>query len=163
MERNSPRNEEVPADIFVLEKESAAYDLERFRKIQTPELLKTVENELRQSSKINHWIWFVFPQTEGLGRSRESHYYGIKSLDEAKAYLADPVLCGDLIYHARLVLNHKDSKTLKEIFGSLDALKFISSMTLFNAANPSETVFVEALNAFNGGNRDTATLRITRS
>ncbi|MDR3196054.1 MAG: DUF1810 domain-containing protein [Endomicrobium sp.] len=145
-ELNSPRKEE------------AASDLERFRKKQTPELLKKVENELRQGSKRSHWIWYIFPQAAGLGMSSESRYYGVKSLDEAKAYLADPVLGDKLIYNARLVLRHKGSKTLEEIFGYPDFLKFISSMTLFSAAKPSATVFVEVLNAFNDGNYDAETL-----
>jgi uncharacterized protein (DUF1810 family) len=138
-----------------------SHNLKRFIKAQTPEQLRVVENALRIGDKKSHWIWYIFPQIEGLGKSSKSHYYGIKSLDEAQAYLADPYLHGNLMRHTQLVLKHKGSKTLQKIFGTpLDAVKFISSMTLGNAADPSEIVFIEALNAFNGGKPCRETLRL---
>jgi uncharacterized protein (DUF1810 family) len=114
---------------------------------------------LQAGNKTGHWIWYIFPQFKGLGTSPQSLQYSIKSLDEAKAYLADSVLHNNLIHHTQLVLAHKDSKPLQTIFGtSLDAAKFISSMTLFNVAEQSEQLFVDALNYFNSGNRCQKTL-----
>jgi uncharacterized protein (DUF1810 family) len=140
---------------------SASFNLKRFHDVQTGELLGRVERELQAGNKTAHWIWYISPQLIGLGTSPQSLQYSIKSLDEAKAYLADSVLHNNLIHHTQLILAHKDSKPLQTIFGtSLDVAKFISSMTLFNAAEQSEQVFVDALNYFNSGNCCQKTLKL---
>lgn len=108
------------------------FDLERFVEAQEP-VYETVLAELRAGRKTTHWIWFVFPQAKGLGRSAMSERYGIASLDEARAYLAHPVLGPRLKECTRLVLSH-EGVPLEEILGELDAMKFRSSMQLFRAA-----------------------------
>ena len=122
---------------------SEAFDLERF--ITAQETMHAVAlAELKAGCKRTHWMWFVFPQLRGLGLSRTSLFYGIASLDEARAYLADPVLGARLHACARAVLAH-EGRTAHAIFGSPDDLKLRSSMTLFDRAdghaeNPYRTV-----------------------
>ena len=108
------------------------FDLRRFVAAQDP-VYETVLRELRAGRKTTHWIWFIFPQAKGLGRSPTSEYYGIASLDEARAYLAHPVLGPRLKECADLVLSHA-GVPLEDILGALDAMKFRSSMSLFQAA-----------------------------
>lgn len=108
---------------------------------------ETALKEMIAGEKRNHWIWYVFPQIKGLGHSPNSHLYGIKDLDEAKAYLAHPVLGTRLREITNVVLIHAD-KDIHAIMGSgLDAMKFKSSMTLFDAASP-EDIFGKALEVF---------------
>ncbi|HZZ61676.1 MAG TPA: DUF1810 domain-containing protein [Roseiarcus sp.] len=135
-----------------------SYDLERFVSAQRP-LYPRVLRELRASAKESHWMWFVFPQIAGLGRSPTSVRYAIASLDEAKAYLAHPVLGSRLRECARLVLE-TEGRTARDIFGSVDEMKFRSSVTLFMKAAPDETLFAECLQKFFGGEADPATLDI---
>ena len=101
-------------------------------------------------------MWFVFPQLIGLGRSEIARFYGIKSLHEARAYLAHPVLGTRLRVAARAVLCHPD-RTADAILGSLDAMKLRSSMTLFHRAAPWDPVFTEVLDRLYGGRADKAT------
>jgi uncharacterized protein (DUF1810 family) len=108
------------------------FDLERFVEAQAP-VYETVLRELRAGRKTTHWTWFIFPQAKGLGRSAMSERYGIGSLDEARAYLAHPVLGPRLRECTELVLAH-EGVPLEEILGALDAMKFRSSMELFRAA-----------------------------
>lgn len=108
------------------------FDLERFVDAQAP-VYEQVLRELRAGRKTTHWIWFIFPQAKGLGRSAMSLRYSIASLDEARAYLAHPVLGSRLAECTELVLSHR-GVSLEEIFGDLDAMKFRSSMQLFCAA-----------------------------
>ena len=117
--------------------------------------------EMSQGSKRNHWIWYIFPQVAGLGHSDMSRQYAIHSLDEARAYLQHPVLGTRLREITRTVCTHTD-KSAQDIFGSLDAMKFRSSMTLFDQAEP-DSVFAEALCLFFGSEPDTHTLRILQS
>jgi len=122
------------------------FDLERFIKAQEP-VFERVRTELRAGQKQSHWMWFVFPQLRGLGASPTSVYYGIGSIDEARAYLAHPILGPRLREVTQLVLDAKD-RTLADIFGSPDDIKFRSSMTLFaRAAAPDGGVFQTALDA----------------
>ena len=115
--------------------------------------------EMIAGEKRNHWIWYVFPQIKGLGHSPNSHLYGVKDLDEAKAYLAHPVLGARLREITNVVLTHAD-KDIHTIMGSgLDAMKFKSSMTLFDAASPGD-IFDKALEVFFEGKRDKRTLEI---
>jgi uncharacterized protein (DUF1810 family) len=112
--------------------------------------------ELRAGRKRSHWMWFVFPQLAGLGRSETARFYAIASLAEARAWLAHDLLGPRLIECTRAVLAHRDSSA-EAIFGPVDAMKFRSSMTLFEAAGAREP-FGEALHLFFGGVRDPVTL-----
>lgn len=121
--------------------------------------------EIRSGRKTSHWIWFIFPQIRGLGRSPMAENYGIASIDEARAYLAHPVLRERLIEISRALLRHaKDgllskAKSAEEILGYIDALKVRSSMTLFDIVEP-DTIFKEVLDAFYNSERDEMTLNI---
>jgi uncharacterized protein (DUF1810 family) len=132
-----------------------AYDLDRFLLAQD-HVFDRVLAELRSGRKTGHWIWFIFPQIAGLGSSEMSRYYAISSLDEARAYLADPVLGARLRESASVVLAIRD-RSAEQIFGSLDAMKVRSSMTLFHRAAPDEPVFAQMLDRFYGGVPDRAT------
>ena len=119
--------------------------------------------ELRRGRKRSHWMWFVFPQLAGLGRSEMASRYAISSLGEAQAYLAHPLLGARLRECTEAALAHR-GRSAEAIFGPVDALKFRSSMTLFEAAAEDPAPFAEALQAFYGGQRDSATLeRLARS
>jgi uncharacterized protein (DUF1810 family) len=110
------------------------FNLQRFVDAQTP-VYETVLRELRAGRKTTHWIWFIFPQASGLGRSAMSARYAIGSQDEARAYLTHPVLAPRLRECVALVRTHEaEGVRLEEIFGELDAMKFRSSMELFTAA-----------------------------
>ena len=115
--------------------------------------------ELRAGAKASHWMWFVFPQIAGLGHSPTSQRYAISALDEARAYLAHPVLGPRLAEAAALATaaGRDGDRTADQIFGPVDALKLRSSMTLFHRADPSQPVFGQALNQFFGGITDPAT------
>ena len=132
-----------------------ADDLDRFLTAQRG-VYDGVLDELRRGRKTGHWIWFIFPQLDGLGRSEMSRYYGISSLDEARAYLADPVLGARLRECAGLLLA-SDARTAIEIFGGLDAMKVRSCMTLFHRAAPDDPVFRHVLDRFYAGVADEAT------
>ena len=116
--------------------------------------------EIQNGRKEGHWIWFIFPQMKGLGYSPMSQNYGITSLDEAHAYLAHPVLRSRLIEITEALLRHKD-KTAFEIFGTIDAIKVRSCMTLFDLVEP-DAIFAQVLDAFYNGERDDLTLQILK-
>ena len=136
-------------------------DLERFVEAQD-RIYAEVLRELAAGRKATHWMWFVFPQRRGLGRSATAQYYGIGSQDEAVAYLRHPVLGARLRECVDLVLA-VDGSTAHAIFGSPDDLKFRSSMTLFAAIAPSEPLFRRALEQYFGGEPDPATAELLRS
>ena len=121
-------------------------ELERFVEAQDP-VYERVLSELRRGRKDTHWMWFVFPQMRGLGHSPMAEKYGIASQEEAKAYLQHPVLGPRLRECTRLV-NEIEGKTIDEIFGYPDDLKFRSCMTLFASVTPDDAVFVEALRKY---------------
>ncbi len=131
-------------------------DLERFVAEQDREY-ETVLEELRRGRKTSHWIWFIFPQIAGLGRSSMSQQFAIDSLEEARSYLAHPVLGARLRECTRLVLAI-EGRTAEDIFGSIDAVKLRSSMTLFHRAAPDEPEFMLALDRYFGGLEDEATV-----
>ena len=131
------------------------YDLERFVAAQHG-VYAGVLDELRRGRKTGHWIWFIFPQVAGLGSSAMSQRYAISSLDEARAYLAHPVLGARLRECAGIVLATGE-RTATEIFGPLDAMKVRSCMTLFRRAAPDEPVFGHVLDHFYNGVADDAT------
>jgi uncharacterized protein (DUF1810 family) len=139
---------------------SARFDLERFVVAQE-RFYPAVTAELRAGRKRTHWIWFIFPQVDGLGHSAMAQRYAIRSREEAAAYLAHPVLGTRLIESTGLVLRHQN-KTASTIFGSPDHLKFRSSMTLFDALGTSD-IFRNALEQFHQGRPDDATLDVLSS
>jgi uncharacterized protein (DUF1810 family) len=132
------------------------FNLERFVKAQAP-VFDAALIELKAGQKRSHWIWFVFPQLRGLGQSAIAQFYGIGSLGEAAAYLAHPVLGSRLKLCTETVLA-VEGRSLHEIFGSPDDMKFGSSMTLFALA-PAEdgNVFRQALDRFCEGRLDART------
>jgi uncharacterized protein (DUF1810 family) len=134
-------------------------NLERFVTAQAP-VFETVLAELRAGRKRTHWMWFVFPQLSGLGRSSTARFYGISSPDEARAYLAHPILGSRLERCTRLVLE-RQSPSLRAIFGSPDDLKFRSCMTLFSlAADEPDNPFRQALDRWCSGQPDERTLAL---
>ena len=131
------------------------FDLHRFVSAQDP--VKTaVTRELAAGRKASHWMWFVFPQLRGLGRSAIAQRFGISGPAEARAYLAHPLLAPRLAACAAQVLALAE-RDPERIFGAVDAAKFRSSMTLFALAAPGESVFREALGALYGGAADPLT------
>ena len=136
------------------------FDLERFVAAQEGGYEGALR-ELRQGRKTGHWIWFIFPQLAGLGRSEMSRFYGIESLAEARAYLDHPVLGARLRECVGAVLA-TSGRTAEEIFGSLDAMKVRSSMTLFQRAAPEVPLFREMLDRFYAGFTDDATDTLLR-
>ena len=116
-------------------------------------------HELREGHKRTHWMWFVFPQIAGLGRSPTAQFYALASRAEAQAYLAHLVLGPRLAECTDAVLAWSGVRSAKTIFGDVDAAKFRSSMTLFEAAGETSDRFGKALEAFYQGQRDEATLR----
>jgi uncharacterized protein (DUF1810 family) len=130
-------------------------DLDRFLAAQQATYAGALA-ELRRERKTGHWIWFVFPQLDGLGRSEMSHRYGIVSLAEAQAYAAHPVLGARLRECAAALLAAR-ATSADHILGSIDAMKVRSSMTLFRRAAPDEPVFGQVLDRFYDGRPDPAT------
>lgn len=138
------------------------FDLERFVTAQAS-VLPAVLAELRAGRKGSHWMWFVFPQLRGLGRSAMATFYGITSLHEARAYLAHPVLGPRLDLCTRTALE-LESGSLHEIFGSPDDMKFQSCMTLFALATADPaSVFYKALDRWCAGTLDAPTLKLVEA
>jgi uncharacterized protein (DUF1810 family) len=119
--------------------------------------------ELRRGRKTSHWMWFVFPQLAGLGRSEMSRYYAITSLDEARAYLDHPVLGARLREYANVLLEVPAGRSAEDVFGSVDGVKLRSSMTLFHRAAPDDSLFVQVLDRYFAGVADPATDALLRS
>ena len=136
------------------------YGLDRFVAAQQPRY-GTALAELRAGSKRTHWMWFVFPQVRGLGRSSTSMHYAIGSLDEAKRYLAHPVLGARLAECAEALLA-VDGRSASQIFGFPDDLKLRSSMTLFAEAAGTGSVFERVLQKYYGNRKDARTLELLR-
>ena len=134
------------------------YDLTHFKQVQLLGYPRALA-EIRSGKKTSHWMWYIFPQLKGLGRSSLSAYYGIRDLGEARAYLADPVLGPRLaeICRALLVLDTDDAAA---VMGRPDDRKLRSSMTLFNAAADTPGVFQAVLDKYYQGRRDRRTLRM---
>ena len=114
-------------------------------------------DELRRGRKTSHWMWFVFPQIAGLGRSGMDRTYAIRSLDEARAYLAHPLL-GPRLREAAGVVARADAASAGELMGGIDALKLRSSMTLFGRADPAEPVFRAVVERWFDGVEDDLTV-----
>jgi uncharacterized protein (DUF1810 family) len=136
----------------------APFDLDRFLEAQDAGgTYDAALAELRAGRKTSHWMWFVFPQIEGLGRSPTARHYALSSLKEARAYLAHPLLGARLRESAAALLSH-DDRSAEAILGGVDALKLRSSMTLFARADPAEPLFAEVLDRFYDGEADPATV-----
>jgi uncharacterized protein (DUF1810 family) len=132
------------------------WEMQRFIDAQRP-LYERVLDELRAGQKRTHWMWFIFPQIEGLGHSAMAQKFAISSRDEAAAYLAHPLLGGRLCECTALV-NAIKARLAHEIFGHPDDLKFCSSMTLFAHATKKNDFFVTAIEKYFNGRFDEATL-----
>jgi uncharacterized protein (DUF1810 family) len=135
-------------------------NLDRFLTAQD-DMYDTALGELRAGRKQSHWIWFVFPQLAGLGSSPTAQHYAIKSLDEAKAYLAHPILGGRL-HESLKALQLLEPTSAEAVFGSLDAMKFRSSLTLFAEADGGDPIIEGALDRWFGGQKDETTLQLLR-
>jgi len=138
----------------------AQFDLQRFVDAQEP-IYEQVRAELTAGAKSSHWLWFVFPQLVGLGRSAMAVRYDLASLDEASAYWHHAILGARLKECVELVLAVK-GKTAFQIFGTPDDLKFRSSMTVFNRAVPDEQLFRRALAKFFDGREDARTVELLK-
>ena len=134
------------------------FNLERFVEAQAP-VFEEVLDELRAGEKRSHWIWFIFPQIKGLGRSPMAELYAIASLAEAQAYARHPLLGPRLDECTRLV-NEVEGRTIHQILGNPDNLKFRSSMTLFARAAPANPLFQQALDKYFAGQPDSLTLQL---
>jgi uncharacterized protein (DUF1810 family) len=134
------------------------HDLNRFVDAQDGIIERALE-EIRAGSKQSHWMWFIFPQLAGLGRSSTAQLYGIKSRAEAEAYLAHPLLGARLRQCVEALLPWAGRCSAEQIFGSIDALKLRSSLTLFDHIDP-DALFGEALTGFFAGKPDERTLAL---
>jgi uncharacterized protein (DUF1810 family) len=133
------------------------HDLKRFVEAQEPVYQEVLE-ELRAGKKRSHWIWFIFPQIAGLGNSPTAQRYAIVSIDEALAYLGHPIL-GARLRECTAIVNQIEGRTVSEIFGWPDDMKFRSCMTLFAQATTDNQVFRDALEKYFSGEADQQTLR----
>ncbi|WP_092196191.1 DUF1810 domain-containing protein [Blastococcus tunisiensis] len=134
---------------------SDPFDLQRFLDAQAHTYDQALA-ELRAGQKRTHWMWFVFPQVAGLGRSGMAQRFALSGLEEAHAYLAHPTLGRRLVECAR-VLTRLDTTDADQVFGPVDAMKLRSSMTLFAHADPGEPAFREVLDHWFAGVEDEAT------
>jgi len=137
------------------------YNLNRFLEAQ----MVTYEGamlELTRGRKESHWIWYIFPQIEGLGRSDTAKLYSIKSLEEGRAYLEHPVLGPRLVEACEILLSLKDA-SLDEVMGFPDDLKLLSSMTLFEALFDSNSIFTKMIEFYFDDERDETSLEIIKS
>lgn len=137
--------------------ERFAQGLDRFHEAQAAHY-QTALKEIKDGYKYSHWMWFIFPQIKGLGKSATSQYYEISCLDEAKAYIDDDVLGGRLREMCGELLKHSD-RSVQSILGGIDSMKLKSSMTLFDIVSPND-VFDKVLDIFYFGERDNLTLEI---
>lgn len=133
------------------------FDLSRFVRAQAGIYPRALA-ELREGHKRSHWMWFVFPQVKGLGSSKNSRFFGISGREEARAFLDHELLGARLAECTDIMLGWVGRRGALQVFGPIDGLKFHSSMTLFEAVSGGDTRYAEALDAFFGGKRDTATL-----
>lgn len=133
--------------------------MERFLKAQEKQYIQALA-EIKNGRKSSHWIWYIFPQLEELGRSSTAKYYGIKNVDEAKEYISHPLLRERLIEISEALIDN--DRPAVDILGHTDAMKVRSCMTLFHIADPSEEVFVRVIDKFYGGQYDKLTLDIIK-
>lgn len=115
--------------------------------------------EIKNGEKESHWMWYIFPQLRGLGKSQMAYAYGINGLEEAKAYLAHPVLSARLIEISEALLEHK-GKDIEDILGDIDAMKLRSSMTLFALISEGGSIYHNVLDCFYNGKTDSYTIEL---
>ena len=139
---------------------SDPYDLDRFVRAQENSYERAL-SEIRNGRKRSHWMWYVFPQIAGLGFSPMSQHYAIKSLAEARAYLAHPVLGPRLMTSMETLLN-LEGRSADEVFGYPDTMKLRSCATLFAAASPADSAFHRLLDRYFEGEKDATTIRLLR-
>lgn len=137
------------------------YNLKRFSEAQERDYSIAL-NEIKNGKKQSHWMWYIFPQLKGLGRSSTSSFYGIKDLSEAKAYLNDPLLKARLIEISKALLDLESTDALS-ILGTPDHYKLKSSMTLFSLVPDSDPIFTEVLDKFFQGKLSRRTLKLLSS
>lgn len=140
------------------------YNLTRFVEVQDSGFVtyETALKEIKAGKKVNHWIWYIFPQIKGLGTSFEADFYGIKNLEEAKLYLEHEVL-GKRLREITQALYELEETNPEHVMGTrIDAMKLKSSMTLFEYASEDEKLFSDVLDKYFGGKRDERTLDILR-
>ncbi|MEE0921763.1 MAG: DUF1810 domain-containing protein [Paludibacteraceae bacterium] len=137
------------------------FNLQRFLDAQKNDYADAL-HEIKQGYKQSHWIWFIFPQMRGLGMSYMAEYYGISSIEEARAYLDHPTLRARLLEISTALLKHKGKSTAYEILGTIDAIKVRSSMTLFDHIMP-HAIFAKVLDAFYNSQRDEKTTQMIQS
>ena len=133
-------------------------NLRRFVDAQA-DIYNSALTELEQGKKIGHWMWFIFPQMKGLGSSTVNKYFGIQSREEAKEYLAHPIL-GERLLECVDILMSVSGVAAVDIFGYPDVLKLRSSMTLFESVSSGESVFFQVLKEYYQGQRDSRTLEL---
>ncbi|MCR5455378.1 MAG: DUF1810 domain-containing protein [Bacteroidales bacterium] len=140
------------------------HDINRFIKAQnsTYSGYHSALQEIKNGLKTGHWIWYIFPQIQGLGHSEMCHIYGVYGAEEAREYLQNETLKNRLEEICRALLSHKGNKSALEILGGIDSKKVKSSMTLFDAVEPN-SVFAEVLDAFYDGKRCQRTLEGMRN
>ena len=137
------------------------YDLNRFLQAQKQDYAIALD-EITQGQKYSHWMWYIFPQIKGLGRSHIAQKYAINNVEEAKAYLADSVLGARLVECCEVLLNLDSSYTASEIFGLPDDLKLKSSMTLFAKVSAKDSVFHKVLEYYFDGEFDDKTIYLLK-
>ena len=140
---------------------NSPYRFDKFIKAQQG-YYEQILSELRVGHKITHWMWFIFPQLNGLGTSEMARHYAIGSLDEARAYLQHPPL-GTRLQECIAAVNAVQGRTIHQIFGSPDDMKFHSSLTLFYKADPSVGIFQDSLEQYFAGQLDERTLVLSNS
>ena len=134
-----------------------SFDLNRFILAQKQDYSIALD-EITQGKKYSHWMWYIFPQIKGLGRSHIAQKYAISNVEEAKAYLADSVLGARIVECCEVLLNLDSSYTASDIFGFPDDLKLKSSMTLFAKASEKDSVFHQVVNQYFDGEFDSKTI-----
>jgi uncharacterized protein (DUF1810 family) len=136
-----------------------SFDLNRFVVAQKQDYNVALD-ELTQGKKYSHWMWYIFPQIEGLGHSHIAQKFAIRNINEAKAYLVHPVLGARLIECCKVLLNPDSNYTASEIFGFPDDLKLKSSITLFASISEEYSVFHQVVNQYFDGEFDSKTINI---
>ncbi len=137
------------------------FNLKRFHDAQSFSY-ETALREMQNGSKQTHWIWYIFPNLKGLGKSYNAEFYGISGLEEAIAYMQDPILSGRLIEIAKAVTQHSEKTALEIMGSSIDAIKLRSCMTLFREAAPEIEVFDDVLRIFYNGKPDFKTFSMLK-
>ena len=132
--------------------------LDRFLEAQE-RMYETALKEIKNGEKESHWMWYIFPQLRGLGRSQMAYVYGINGLEEAKAYLEHPDLSARLTEITEALLEHKD-QDIEDILGDIDAMKLRSSMTLFALISEGDSIYHNVLDCFYNGKTDSYTIEL---